>query len=313
MLVYTLRRVLMAVPVMGIVAAIVFSLLYLTPGDPALVLAGDNATLEEIARLRVSLGLDQPPYIRFATWLWQLVHGNLGASIFSGETVTHMIGQRLQPTFSLLIYAVILSVLIGVPFGVSAAARRGGLADRLLTSFSTLGFSIPAFVAGYGLAFIFATQLKWLPVQGYAPLSEGFTAFLRSLTLPAVTLSIVYTALIGRITRASMLEVLSEDYIRTAKAKGMAPWRILFRHALQNAAVPVVTIIGIGVATLIGSAVITENVFAIPGLGRLTVDAVLHRDYPVIQGVVLLLSAAYVLINLVVDLCYTLLDPRIRY
>lgn len=313
MLVYTLRRVLMAVPVMGIVAAIVFSLLYLTPGDPALVLAGDNATLEEIARLRVSLGLDQPPYIRFATWLWQLVHGNLGASIFSGETVTHMIGQRLQPTFSLLIYAVILSILIGVPFGVSAAAQRGGLADRLLTSFSTLGFSIPAFVAGYGLAFIFATQLKWLPVQGYAPLSEGFTAFLRSLTLPAVTLSIVYTALIGRITRASMLEVLSEDYIRTAKAKGMAPWRILFRHALQNAAVPVVTIIGIGVATLIGSAVITENVFAIPGLGRLTVDAVLHRDYPVIQGVVLLLSAAYVLINLVVDLCYTLLDPRIRY
>jgi peptide/nickel transport system permease protein len=313
MLVYTLRRVLMAVPVMGIVAAIVFSLLYLTPGDPALVLAGDNATLEEIARLRVSLGLDQPPYIRFATWLWQLAHGDLGASIFSGETVTHMIGQRLQPTFSLLIYAVILSVLIGVPFGVSAAARRGGLADRLLTSFSTLGFSIPAFVAGYGLAFIFATQLKWLPVQGYAPLSDGFTPFLRSLTLPAVTLSIVYSALIGRITRASMLEVLSEDYIRTAKAKGVAPWRILFRHALQNAAVPVVTIIGIGVATLIGSAVITENVFAIPGLGRLTVDAVLHRDYPVIQGVVLLLSAAYVLINLAVDLCYTLLDPRIRY
>jgi peptide/nickel transport system permease protein len=303
----------MAVPVMGIVAAIVFSLLYLTPGDPALVLAGDNATLEEIARLRVSLGLDQPPYIRFATWLWQLAHGDLGASIFSGETVTHMIGQRLQPTFSLLIYAVILSVLIGVPFGVSAAARRGGLADRLLTSFSTLGFSIPAFVAGYGLAFIFATQLKWLPVQGYAPLSDGFAPFLRSLTLPAVTLSIVYSALIGRITRASMLEVLSEDYIRTAKATGVAPWRILFRHALQNAAVPVVTIIGIGVATLIGSAVITENVFAIPGLGRLTVDAVLHRDYPVIQGVVLLLSAAYVLINLAVDLCYTLLDPRIRY
>lgn len=303
----------MAVPVMGIVAAIVFSLLYLTPGDPALVLAGDHATPESIAKLRVSLGLDQPPYIRFAVWLGQMVRGDLGASIFSGETVTHMIGQRLEPTFSLLLYALVISVAVGLPLGVLAAARHGGIADRLLTSFSAVGFSVPAFVAGYVLAFIFATNLKWLPVQGYVPLAEGFLPFLRNLTLPAVTLSLVYAALIGRITRASMLEVLSEDYIRTAKAKGVAPWRILFRHALQNAAVPVVTIIGIGVATLIGSAVITENVFALPGLGRLTVDAVLHRDYPVIQGVVLLLSAAYVLVNLAVDLCYTLLDPRIRY
>ncbi|MBV8394029.1 MAG: ABC transporter permease [Alphaproteobacteria bacterium] len=313
MLIYTIRRLLMAVPVMGIVAAIVFSLLYLTPGDPALVLAGDHATPENVAKLRASLGLDQPPHIRFAVWLGQMVRGDLGASIFSGETVTHMIGQRLEPTFSLLIFAVVISVTVGVPFGVLAAARRGGVADRALTSFSTVGFSVPAFVAGYVLAFIFATNLKWLPVQGYVPLGEGFVPFLRNLTLPAITLSLVYSALIGRITRASMLEVLSEDYIRTAKAKGVAPWRVLFRHALQNAAVPVVTIIGIGVATLIGSAVITENVFAIPGLGRLTVDAVLHRDYPVIQGVVLLLSAAYVLVNLAVDLCYTLLDPRIRY
>ena len=313
MLVYTIRRVLMAIPVMGIVAAIVFSLLYLTPGDPALVLAGDHATPENIARLRTALGLDQPPHLRFMTWLWQVLRGDLGASIFSGETVTHMIGQRLEATFSLLVYAVVISITVGVPFGVLAAARRGGLADRLLTSYSTLGFSVPAFVAGYGLAFIFATTLKWLPVQGYSPLADGFVPFLRTLTLPAVTLSLVYSALIGRITRASMLEVLSEDYIRTAKAKGIAPWRILFRHALQNAAVPVVTIIGIGIATLIGSAVITENVFAIPGIGRLTVDAVLHRDYPVIQGVVLLLSAGYVLVNLAVDLFYTLLDPRIRY
>jgi peptide/nickel transport system permease protein len=313
MLGYVVRRLLMAVPVMGVVAVIVFSLLYLTPGDPAQVLAGDTATPEQIEKIRTALGLDEPPHLRFLAWLWQMVRGNLGASIFSGEPVTHMIGQRLQPTFSLLALAVLISVAVGVPFGVAAAARRGGWTDKALTSFSTLGFSMPAFIAGYALAFVFASTLKWLPVQGFAPLSDGLQPWLRSLILPAVTLSLVYSAIIARVTRASMLEVLSEDYIRTARAKGVAPWRILFRHALQNAAVPVVTIIGIGIATLIGSAVITENVFAIPGVGRLTVDAILHRDYPIIQGVVLMLSGAYVLVNVGVDLCYTLLDPRIRY
>jgi peptide/nickel transport system permease protein len=312
MLGYVVRRLLMAVPVMGVVALVVFSLLYLTPGDPAQVLAGDTATPEQIAKIRASLGLDEPPYLRFASWLWHMVQGNLGTSIFSGEPVTHMIGQRLQPTFSLVLLAVLMSIGIGVPFGVAAAARRGGFLDHALTTFTTLGFSLPAFIAGYGLAFLFATTLKWLPVQGFVPLEQGVDAWLRNLILPAVTLSLVYTAIIGRVTRASMLEVLSEDYIRTARAKGVAPGRILFRHALQNAAGPVVTIIGIGVATLIGSAVITENVFAIPGIGRLTVDAILHRDYPIIQGVVLLLSAAYVLVNVAVDLCYSLLDPRIR-
>jgi peptide/nickel transport system permease protein len=303
----------MAIPVMGVVALIVFSLLYLTPGDPAMVLAGDQATPEQIEKIRASLGLDQAPHLRFVTWLWQMVNGDLGASIFSGEPVTHMIQQRLQPTFSLLVLSVVISISVGVPFGVAAAARRGGWADRALTCFTTLGFSLPAFIAGYALAFVFATNLKWLPVQGFVPLSEGVQPWLRNLVLPAVTLSLVYSAIIARVTRASMLEVLSEDYIRTARAKGVAPWRILFRHALQNAAVPVITIIGIGIATLIGSAVITENVFAIPGVGRLTVDAILHRDYPIIQGVVLMLSAAYVLVNVAVDLCYTLLDPRIRY
>jgi peptide/nickel transport system permease protein len=313
MLGYTIRRLLMAIPVMGIVALIVFSLLYLTPGDPAMVLAGDQATPEQIEKIRASLGLDQPPHVRFIAWLWQMANGDLGTSIFSGEPVTQMIEQRLQPTFSLLALSVLLSISIGVPFGVAAAARRGGWTDRALTYFTTLGFSLPAFIAGYALAFIFATTLKWLPVQGFVPLSEGVPAWLRNLILPAVTLSLVYAAIIGRVTRASMLEVLSEDYIRTARAKGVAPWRILFRHALQNAAVPVITVIGIGIATLIGSAVITENVFAIPGVGRLTVDAILHRDYPIIQGVVLMLSAGYVLVNIAVDLCYTLLDPRIRY
>ncbi len=313
MLGYIVRRLLMAVPVMGVVALVVFSLLYLTPGDPAQVLAGDTATPEQIAKIRTTLGLDQPPIQRFGGWLWHIVKGDLGTSIFSGEAVTHMIGQRLEATFSLLLLAVVFSIAIGVPFGVAAAARRGSWIDGALTTYSTLGFSLPAFIAGYALAFLFATTLKWLPVQGFVPLDGGVWPWLRNLILPAVTLSLVYSAIIGRVTRASMLEVLSEDYIRTARAKGVAPWRILFRHALQNAAVPVITIIGIGIATLIGSAVITENVFAIPGVGRLTVDAILHRDYPIIQGVVLMLSAAYVLVNVAVDLCYTLLDPRIRY
>lgn len=313
MLGYTIRRLLMAIPVMGIVALIVFSLLYLTPGDPAMVLAGDQASPEQIEKIRASLGLDQPPHVRFVAWLWQMANGDLGTSIFSGEPVAHMIEQRLQPTFSLLAVSVVLSITVGVPFGVGAAARRGGWTDHALTYFTTLGFSLPAFIAGYALAFIFATTLKWLPVQGFVPLSEGVQPWLRNLILPAVTLSLVYAAIIGRVTRASMLEVLSEDYIRTARANGVAPWRILFRHALQNAAVPVITVIGIGIATLIGSAVITENVFAIPGVGRLTVDAILHRDYPIIQGVVLMLSAGYVLVNIAVDICYTLLDPRIRY
>src|SRR5216683_111893 len=313
MLGYTVRRLLMAVPVMGVVALIVFSLLYLTPGDPAQVLAGDQASPEQIEKIRASLGLDQAPHLRFVAWLWQMVNGDLGASIFSGEPVTHMIKQRLQPTFSLLVLAVVISISVGVPFGVAAAARRGGWADRALTCFTTLGFSLPAFIAGYALAFVFATNLKWLPVQGFVPLSEGVQPWLRNLVLPAVTLSLVYSAIIARVTRASMLEVLSEDYIRTARAKGVAPWRILFRHALQNAAVPVITVIGIGIAMLIGAAVITESVFAIPGVGRLTVDAILHRDYPIIQGVVLMLSAGYVLVNIAVDICYTLLDPRIRY
>jgi peptide/nickel transport system permease protein len=313
MLGYAVQRLLMSVPVMGVVALVVFSLLYLTPGDPAQVLAGDTATPEQIAKIRTSLGLDERPHLRFASWLWHTVQGDLGTSIFSGEPVTHMIGQRLQPTFSLLLLAVLISIGVGVPFGVAAAARRGNWPDRALTAFTTLGFSLPAFIAGYGLAFLFATTLKWLPVQGFVPLSEGLGPWLRNLILPAVTLSLVYAAIIARVTRASMLEVLSEDYIRTARAKGVAPRRILFHHALKNAAVPVITIIGIGIATLIGSAVITENVFAIPGIGRLVVDAILHRDYPIIQGVVLMLSAAYVLVNVAVDLCYTLLDPRIRY
>lgn len=313
MLIYAARRILMAVPVMGVVALVVFGLLYITPGDPAMVIAGDQATPEQIARIRMSLGLDQPAYIRFVTWIWQVLRGDLGNSIFSNQPVIHMIHQRLEPTISLLILAILLSISLGVPLGVAAAWKRGGMIDRALAVFATAGFSIPVFVTGYMLAFLFASTLHWLPVQGFTPISEGFWLFLRSLILPAVTLSLVYSAIIARVTRGAVLDVLNQDYIRTAHAKGVRPSSILFRHALKNAAVPVITIIGIGIATLFGATVVTETVFAIPGLGRLTVDAITHRDYPIIQAVVLLSSATYVLVNLVVDLLYILVDPRISY
>ncbi|HTB38404.1 MAG TPA: ABC transporter permease [Reyranella sp.] len=313
MFAYALRRLLLAIPVLGVVSVFVFSLLYLTPGDPALVMAGDQATPQDIERIRVSLGLDRPPLERFGGWIWRALHGDLGHSIFSGQPVTYMIGQRLEPTLSILMAGVFIAVLVGVPVGIAAANRRGGLIDRALSVAVSTSYAIPVFVAGYALAFVFASWLRWLPVEGFTPLEDGVGPYLRSLILPALTLSVLFAALIAAVTRASMLETLSQDYIRTAAAKGASRARILLRHALKNAAVPIVTIVGGGIATLIGGAVVIENVFAIPGLGTLTVDAILHRDYPVIQGVVLLTSAGYVMINLLVDLSYALLDPRIRY
>ena len=242
-----------------------------------------------------------------------MLHGDLGQSIFSGQPVAELIAQRMGATLSLLGLSVLISVGVGVPFGVLAAWRQGRAPDRALGVLTVIGYSVPVFVAGYALAYVFASRLHWAPVEGLPPISDGAVAYLRGLALPAVTLSIVYANLIAAVTRTSMIEVLSQDYIRTAAAKGVPQRDILFRHALKNAAIPIVTIIGSGVATLIGGAVIVEDVFAVPGLGRLTVDAILHRDYPVIQGVVLLSSASYVLVNLAVDLSYTLLDPRIRY
>jgi peptide/nickel transport system permease protein len=313
MLGYAIRRVLATLPVMAVVALFVFSLLYIAPGDPAAVIAGDQATPEQVARIRASLGLDRPFLVRFGDWSWQIVHGDLGRSIFTDLPVSHMIAQRIEPTLSLMLLTLVMSITIAVPMGVVAAWKQGKLIDRAIMLLAVLGFSTPVFVIGYVLAYVFALRLGWLPVQGYTPLSQGFWPFLRNLILPAITLGSIYIALIARITRAAMLEVLSQDYVRTARAKGVGQGGILFIHALKNAAVPIVTVIGLGVALLIGGAVVTESVFAIPGLGRLTVDAILRRDYPVIQGVVLLFSFAFVLVNLVVDLLYTLFDPRIRY
>lgn len=307
------RRLIAVVPVLMIVAGLVFLMLRLVPGDPAAVIAGEAAGDAEVAELRVRLGLDQPLLSQFAIWVGEILRGNLGESYFFKMPVADLILQRLEPTLALGIFSLLLSVLIAVPLGVVAAYKQDSLLDRFVMMLSVTGFSVPVFVLGYGLVYLFSIQLGWLPVQGYARLADGVWPFLQRLILPGVTLALVYLALIARITRTSVLEVLNEDYIRTARAKGLSEREVLVRHALRNASVPILTIIGIGVGLLIGGAVVTESVFAIPGLGRLTVEAVLSRDFPVIQALILLFSAGYVLVNLLVDIGYALLDPRIRY
>jgi peptide/nickel transport system permease protein len=307
------RRVAATLPVMLIVAVLVFLMLRLTPGDPAAILAGDAANTEQIARIRASLGLDRPIVVQFGIWFGNLLGGDLGESFYYKTKVTSLIAHRLEPTLALATLTITFAILVAVPLGVLAAWRFGGWFDRALMGFSVLGFSIPVFVLAYILIWFVSLKLGLLPVQGYQRLADGFWPFLRHLILPALTLSVIYIALIARVTRASVLEALGEDYIRTARAKGLPEARVLVRHALANAAVPIATVIGIGIALLIGGVVVTESVYAIPGLGRLTVDAVLARDFPTIQGVILFFSFVYVLINLLVDLSYVFFDPRIRY
>jgi peptide/nickel transport system permease protein len=313
MLGYIARRLLATIPVMFVVAVVVFMLLRLTTGDPAAIIAGDNATSQDVAAIRTKLGLDQPITLQFGIWIGNVVRGDFGESFFFKKPVAELIADRLQPTLSLAMCTVILAVSMAVPLGVLAAWRRGTWIDRGVMGFSVLGFSVPTFVIGYVLIYLVAIQAGWLPVQGYQRLEEGFGGFIERLVLPSFTLAVIYVALIARITRASVLEVLSADHVRTARAKGLGDLAVLLRHVLRNAAVPIVTVIGLGIALLIGGVVVTESVYAIPGLGRLTVDAVLARDYPTVQAVILLFSMVYVLINLLVDLTYTFLDPRIRY
>jgi peptide/nickel transport system permease protein len=313
MLAFVARRLLATIPVLAMVAIFVFLMLRLTPGDPAAIIAGDNATTAQIVEIRERLGLNEPIHEQFVTWIGNLLQGNLGESFFFKAKVSDLIRQRVGPTLALATSTIILTVLVAVPLGVIAAYRHGTLTDRLVMAFSVLGFSVPTFVLGYLLIYLFAIRLELFPVQGYRSIFDGFWPFLYRLVLPSITLSVIYIALIARITRASMLDVLGEDYIRTAHAKGLSQRAVLLRHALRNAAVPIVTVIGIGIALLIGGVVVTESVYNIPGLGRLTVDAVLGRDYPTIQGVILVFSFAYVLINLLIDISYTLFDPRIRY
>ncbi|MFM9921832.1 ABC transporter permease [Variovorax sp. H27-G14] len=313
MLLFLARRILSTVPVLVIVALIVFLMLRLAPGDPAAAIVGDSGTSENIARVREQLGLNQSLPVQFFHWSTQLLQGNLGESYFMKKTVAELIGQRIEATVSLAAVTLVVTILIAVPLGVIAAWRHGGWLDRMLMGFSVMGFSIPAFVIGYVLIWIFALHLQWLPVQGYARLSQGPLPWLKHLILPSITLSVIYVALIARVTRAAVAEAMTEDYIRTARAKGISETRLLMRHALANAAIPIVTVIGIGIALLIGGVVVTETVFAIPGLGQLTVDAVLSRDFPLIQGITLFFSVIYVLINLLIDVSYLVFDPRIRY
>lgn len=313
MLAYLIRRLLSTLIVMAIVAVFVFLLLHLSPGDPAAIIAGDNATSDQIDAIRRKLGLEDPLLVQFGRWLVLVLQGDLGVSIFSNEPVLKLVGQRIEPTLSLALTTLLVAVTLAVSFGVLAAWKAGTWVDRMLMVVSVVGFSVPVFVVGYLMIYLFAIELRWLPVQGYTPLSEGLAGWARNLVLPSAALGLAYVALIARITRASMLDVLSEDYIRTARAKGVANGSMLLKHALKNAGVPIVTVIGIGVALLISGVVITETVFNIPGIGRLVVDAISKRDYPIIQGVILIFSAVYVLVNLLVDLTYTLIDPRIRY
>lgn len=313
MLVFFLRRILATIPVLIVVALIVFFMLRLAPGDPAAAIVGNSGTAEDIDLVRSALGLNDSLPVQFVRWVGQLLQGNLGDSFFMKIPVTELISQRIEPTISLAALTLVVAVAVAVPLGVLAAWRHGGWLDRTLMGFSVLGFSIPAFVLGYVLIWLFSLHWQWLPVQGYSRLEDGFGPWLRHLILPSIALSIIYVALIARVTRAAVAEAMTEDFIRTARAKGISEARVLIRHGLANAAVPIVTVIGIGVALLIGGVVVTETVFAIPGLGQLTVDAVLSRDFPLIQGIILFFSVIYVFINLLVDLSYLVLDPRIRY
>ncbi len=314
MLRYIISRIVATIPVMGVVALFVFLMLRLAPGDPAAVIAGDYATAEDIVRIRESLGLNEPILVQFGTWIWALMRADLGISIFTNLPVTTLIAQRLEPTLMLTLTTITFTILVAVPLGTIAAWKSGSWIDRGVMVFSVAGFSVPVFVLGYILIYLLAIELRWLPVQGYKSMfTDGVLPFLRHITLPTLTLSVIFIALVARMTRASVMEVLQEDYVRTARAKGQSEFKVLLRHALRNAAVPIVTVIGIGIALCIGGVVVTESVYNIPGLGRLVLDAVLARDYPIMQGLILFFSFVYILINLLIDLTYTLLDPRIRY
>jgi len=313
MLAYTLRRLAATIPVLLIVALLLFLLLRLVPGDPAAVLAGDAANPEQIARVRASLGLDRSMIEQFGIWIGRLARGDLGESFYFKVKVSELIAQRLEPSLALAALTLAVAVSLALPLGALAARRSGGWLDRLLMALSVLGFSIPVFVLAYCLIWLVSLKLGWLPVQGYARLAEGGWPFLRHLILPALSLATIHIALLARVTRAALIEALGEDYVRTARAKGLGELRVLLRHALANAALPIVTTIGTSFALLIGGVVVTESVYAIPGLGRLTVDAVLARDFPTIQGLILFFALLNIAVNLLVDLSYVLLDPRVRY
>lgn len=313
MLSYIGRRILAVIPVILTVAVLVFALLRLIPGDPALIIAGDSATASQLEEIRGHMGLNKSIASQFVIWAGQVLRGDLGVSLHSRTPVLQMIRDRMGTTLALALCTIILSTSIAIPLGVLAAWRQGTKVDRGIMALSVLGFSVPIFVTGYALILLFSMKLGWLPVQGYKPFTSGLLAFAQHMILPTVTLSTGFIALISRITRSSILEVMGEDYIRTARAKGITEQAVMLEHALRNSAVPIITIIGISIAILISGVVVTESVFNLPGLGRLVVESVLARDYPLIQGLILLFSMIYIGVNLIIDILYVVFDPRIRY
>jgi peptide/nickel transport system permease protein len=310
---YLLSRLGGMLVVMAIVAVLVFILTRAAPGDPIAVLLGDQATADDIARVQKVYGLDQPLPVQFALWLKELAHGNLGESIFLQRPVTQALWERAEPTALLSLLSITIATLIGVPCGIVSAVYRGKMVDQVFTGFAMLGASIPSFWLGLVLMQIFAVSLGWFPVSGYGGPGASLASRIWCLVLPATVLGLLNSALIIRFTRASMLDVLGEDYVRTARAKGLGEDVVVLKHALRNALVPIVTVIGLTVALLIGGAVVTETVFGLPGVGNLVVSAVIRRDYPVIQGALLVVAVIYVVINFLIDLLYTVLDPRVKY
>lgn len=310
---YILRRLLALIPVALVVATVSFILIHLAPGDPAAIIAGPDAPADDVARIRRTLGLEQPLHLQLARWYGRLLQGDLGQSIFLRKPVLEAIVDRAEPTVLLTLSAIVVATVIGVPAGVVSARHHNTATDQAFMVFALLGISIPNFLLGLLFVLVFGVWLAWFPVAGYAPLEDGWLATARSLVMPAFALGLVQSALIARIARSSMLDVLREQYVTTGRAKGLAERVVVYKHALRNALVPTVTVIGISFAVLISGAVVVETVFNIPGLGRLIVSAVLRRDYPVVQGVVLVIAGLYMLVNLLVDLSYLLIDPRVRY
>ena len=310
---YILRRLLASIPVVILVGVMTFSILHIAPGDPAVLMAGEEATPADVEAMRVALGFDKPFIVQFGKWSGRLLQGDLGTSIFSQHTIVSLMKPRIEPTLSLAIIAISLSIIIGVPMGVLAAWNQGSFVDRGVMVFAVLGFSIPVFWLGFLFIWAFAVKIHLFPAVGFVSITDGVFPFLRSITLPALANAIPFSALVARMTRSTMVEVMQEDYIRTARAKGLTEAVVNVRHGLRNAAIPIVTVVGLVFAGLVGGAVVTETVFAIPGLGRLLVDGVVRRDYPIVQAMLMVVAVSYVFVNLAVDITYAFLDPRIRY
>lgn len=313
MVAYIVRRMLAIIPVIILVATATFLLLRMTPGDPVAVLLGPDATVDQIEQLRAELGLNDPIYVQYFRWLSGVARGDLGRSIFLNKPVSDAILERIAPTLQLSLLSSFVAILIGIPAGVLAATRQGRALDWGTMLLAMVGISMPTFWLGLNLIFLFSVTLRWLPPQGYQPLTEGLWANLSRMILPAITLGAGPGAFLARMTRSVIIEALAEDYVRTARAKGLNETRVLIRHVLRNGLIPIVTVIGLIFAALMGGAVVTEQVFNIPGIGRLLIQAVLRRDFPLIQGIVLFIAIVYVIINLLVDILYAYLDPRIRY